>query len=661
MGKPQVPLVQIPCFLPNRTANNGRLLRKPQPRKLEPLRQCLTPDSSPEPHAVSPDPDLLAEEQDAVDDWLLAVNIEPQHVPAGHTTPIDPPQTVRRYRPRPAPSQEQQTSREYDGQMTQEMAEAYMSLVKSRPMPTASAKVLLHTTVHAGPQGLPPPKPRKPRSVIPYETVMEKGPSELSHMQTLNLGSAAENDPALRVNEFFKEVAKDMSISQECIETVMFSRSNFEQLTQLVHEQLSVEANRKKGKITHKNLNQQISQKELPYRPSSHAVTGSRVPQTQILIQMASMLTEQIQATAEGRNIRALIRPFPKWAPSKPIDEMPRAEIILYEQADTPTEENNLQLVVRGEGQDTPGVIMRHTSEKHFMDSKRNRTPFDFAGEGGLDPTDIAVLDALVTGGAVLSLKAHFIETMPDVCPITQTLRYLNLSFNNFTMIPPEVLTLTHLEVLKLRNNPISEIPDEIRHLRYLRTFEIPFCLISEVPQGLLTLIHLQYLDLSYNKLTFLPDKIKQLQSLQVLFVEGNQLVALPCACLAIPNLRYIRVRNNFMHPIFWPGYMKDNDEPQSLRDLSGLLMKQLDLDTRYGSKLPKAAKDILSSGRTCDCCHGPMIGNGLTIIRPGSIYGVKNVPFMFKSCSHYCSKLFTQNKARLSELVLNYTENLEE
>ena len=49
-----------------------------------------------------------------------------------------------------------------------------------------------------------------------------------------------------------------------------------------------------------------------------------------------------------GRNIRALIRPFPKWTPNKPIDEMPRAEIILYEQADTPfEEEDNMQLVVR--------------------------------------------------------------------------------------------------------------------------------------------------------------------------------------------------------------------------------------------------------------------------------------------------------------------------
>jgi len=58
----------------------------------------------------------------------------------------------------------------------------------------------------------------------------------------------------------------------------------------------------------------------------------------------------------------------------------------------------------------------------------------DFSGDTGLDPTDIAVLDALVSGGAVLSLKAHFIDTIPDISPITTSLRYLNLSFNNFTV-----------------------------------------------------------------------------------------------------------------------------------------------------------------------------------------------------------------------------------
>lgn len=41
-------------------------------------------------------------------------------------------------------------------------------------------------------------------------------------------------------------------------------RSNFRELTKLIYEQISVEGNKKKGKITHKNLNQQISQQGMP-------------------------------------------------------------------------------------------------------------------------------------------------------------------------------------------------------------------------------------------------------------------------------------------------------------------------------------------------------------------------------------------------------------
>lgn len=61
-------------------------------------------------------------------------------------------------------------------------------------------------------------------------------------------------------------------------------------------------------------------------------------------------------------------------------------------------------------------------------------------------------------------------------------------------------------------------------------------------------------------------------------------------------------------------------------------------------------------SGRVCDCCQGPMIGEGITLIRPGSLYGVKNVPFKFKSCSHYCAKLFMESKNNLLDMV--YLDN---
>ena len=58
----------MPILTAHRTDNNGRLLRRPQPRKLQPLMKCLTPESSPEPDDEPPtDPDQLANEQlDAV-------------------------------------------------------------------------------------------------------------------------------------------------------------------------------------------------------------------------------------------------------------------------------------------------------------------------------------------------------------------------------------------------------------------------------------------------------------------------------------------------------------------------------------------------------------------------------------------------------------------
>lgn len=46
--------------------------------------------------------------------------------------------------------------------------------MKSRPLPTSSAKKLLKTTVHTGPQGLPPPEPRKARNILPFETIIGK-------------------------------------------------------------------------------------------------------------------------------------------------------------------------------------------------------------------------------------------------------------------------------------------------------------------------------------------------------------------------------------------------------------------------------------------------------------------------------------------------------
>ena len=58
--------------------------------------------------------------------------------------------------------------------------------------------------------------------------------------------------------------------------------------------------------------------------------------------------------------------------------------------------------------------------------------------------------------------QAHFISRLPDLFSLRSTLVYLNISFNNFSGVPPEVLLLENLQFLKLRNNPLTELPDNI-------------------------------------------------------------------------------------------------------------------------------------------------------------------------------------------------------
>lgn len=47
--------------------------------------------------------------------------------------------------------------------------QALASAIAHRVNTVPNSKQLLRPTLHAGPEGLPPPEPRKTRSVIPFE------------------------------------------------------------------------------------------------------------------------------------------------------------------------------------------------------------------------------------------------------------------------------------------------------------------------------------------------------------------------------------------------------------------------------------------------------------------------------------------------------------
>ncbi|XP_038862464.1 leucine-rich repeat-containing protein 63 [Salvelinus namaycush] len=293
-------------------------------------------------------------------------------------------------------------------------------------------------------------------------------------------------------------------------------------------------------------------------------------------------------------------------------------------------------------------VILNSVTTKHFQGSRRTHSPFRHSGEA-INPSELAILDCLTEGGKALTLKAHFIALLPDLTPLAQSLLYLNLSFNDFTIFPVEVYELMQLEVLKMRDNPIEEIPTGIHRLTRLKTFVISFCKITSLPSELYQLPTLQFLDVSYNLLSSLSNDIRKLRTLEYLNVEGNQLPGLPCGALRL-SLTQLRISNNYMHPYFWKGCSWNS--PQDLQHSATMTLSLTDTCLRYAS-LPPEAQLALSRVGVCDCCRGPMYGPGLKVIRPCyNIFGLHRVPFIFYACTPACHWNFKNQTKSLSSLL---------
>ncbi|TFK07549.1 thioredoxin-interacting protein [Platysternon megacephalum] len=264
----------------------------------------------------------------------------------------------------------------------------------------------------------------------------------------------------------------------------------------------------------------------------------------------------------------------------------------------------------------------------------------------------MAVLYCIMHSRTELNLKAYFLTLLPDLTPLVDTLVYLNLSFNDLHFFPREVYNIKNLEVLKLRNNPIKEIPDDVHKLKALRILNMSFNLLSVLPTGLFLLPSLSYLDVSFNDISVIPHEIRNLRALEYLNVEGNQLCALPCEVLKLP-LKLLFTENNLMHPFLW----KENsqNQPQRLTDLAALCFSRNNMWQRY-TEISKDIQEILNNCRVCDCCKGPLYGQGLRLIRScRNIFRFRKLPFLFNACSPSCYSSFMSQTDSLTRMLYGH------
>ncbi|CAH1782216.1 unnamed protein product [Owenia fusiformis] len=484
-------------------------------------------------------------------------------------------------------------------------------------------------------------KPYKPRGPDGLPMRMPKQPPVVSNVYLYADGPETYRPPAFTLEDFLVQMSHIHKLSLGSVKEKMLSRHNYKKLTRILADKCF-----KLQQTELKTVNITIKDEDIPVKVTP------RVPQQQLLIEMAAVIKEQFKNIMKSE-VKTVIRPLPKYSPPYIPGTAPHTEIILYEDDGTVLREKSLQMI-RDSTMPTKDAVFQSADSRHFQGSRRSNSPFA-TNEEQISPAELSVLDCLVSGATALSLKAHFISEIPDIQPVSRTLRYLNLSFNDFSEIPEVVFSLHRLEILKLRNNPIEEIPPAISGLKRLRSLVISFCMLSSVPVSLFQCEKLRHLDLSYNRLTFLPQEMENANRLREMNLEGNQLSSMPYGALRLPRLKYLRVTNNYMHPLFWKEHTKN--APQRLSDLAALCFTQSGRRARYKT-IPDEAEKLLSKASQCNCCNGPIYGPGLRIIRPISkIFSVKNLPFLFRACSPFCRDVFMDSGETLQEILYGQSD----
>ncbi|XP_055281970.1 leucine-rich repeat-containing protein 63 [Moschus berezovskii] len=260
--------------------------------------------------------------------------------------------------------------------------------------------------------------------------------------------------------------------------------------------------------------------------------------------------------------------------------------------------------------------------------------------------TNLAIINCQIHGRNALNLKGFFLLNCPDLTPLAFQLIYLNLSYNNIYCFPTEIYCLKNLQILNLRNNPIKEIPSTIQQLKLLKSLNVAFNLITTLPPGLFCLHNLEELDISYNSIAFIPNDIQKLRSLEKLIADGNELTSFPHGILKL-NLKKILFENNFTNPIFWKENSMNN--PQHLTQITALFFLKNNLH-KYYNVIPVEIQKLLKCTSQCECCHGPMFGEGFRIIRSYDVFGVTQFPVIFYVCSSSCYR-----KVKESNIVFNH------
>ncbi len=143
-----------------------------------------------------------------------------------------------------------------------------------------------------------------------------------------------------------------------------------------------------------------------------------------------------------------------------------------------------------------------------------------------------------------LDLSCGLREVPAEVFDLAETLEVLNLSGNQLSQLPHDLVRLKKLKVIFCSDNPFTRLPDVLGACESLQVVGFKACRIADVPGAALPPA-LRWLIVTDNALATLPTALGERPALQKLMLAGNRLSGLPDALADAQRLELIRLAAN--------------------------------------------------------------------------------------------------------------------
>ncbi|XP_046384143.1 leucine-rich repeat-containing protein 58 [Ischnura elegans] len=226
-------------------------------------------------------------------------------------------------------------------------------------------------------------------------------------------------------------------------------------------------------------------------------------------------------------------------------------------------------------------------------------------------------------------------DSIPKSLGNVISLMELNLSGNNLTAFPEQILELSNLRYLFLGGNRMTEIPQEIWKLHSLQVLYLGGNRLVEIPASVGELQHLHSLVLCDNMLESLPSSIANLHLLKSLLLHKNQLRTLPSEIIALKGLSELSLRDN---PLVVRFVRDMTHNPPTMLELAARIIKIHSIP--YTSEeVPQNIFEYLNGAHYClnPKCKGVFFDNRIEHIKFVDFCGKYRIPLLHYLCSSKC------------------------